>query len=383
MTRVRLLLPLAAACLGFAVPCAADTPLPITAARFAFPGSVVTPVSGASAGLALADRWLNEDAAVNPAARPGRGVTIAPQLLRVSRQDLSASNREFDQVDLNVDFANAQLSLPVRGYTLSLYVWQPQLRVENQSFVLGRTGSVGPSGTMQYDATTRETRGGVAVAKGEGVRWGAAFEMTSRDDEYQVLETSGSPDAGLRDLTWTGNAFGGAAGVRWERRPLERGGLVLGAGLHVQAPLSVSGTESARLTSGSSRRDFDAERGSTWEGGASARWTLSPESGVYASGTQRSAEKWDAFGVSAGAGQSWAAGIDYRAPETVWGGSIGLGLDVQPGTPEPRAKAIGVGISYHSGETLVDLGVLHRAVARSGLPTISDDRIVASVRVAF
>ena len=149
-----------------------------------------------------------------------------------------------------MDFANAQLSLPVRGYTLSLYVWQPQLRVENQSFVLGRTGSVGPGGTMQYDATTRETRGGVAVAKGEGVRWGAAFEMTSRDDEYQVLETSARP---TRDCaTSRGRATPSAA------RPasagsavrLERGGLVLGAGLHVQAPLSVSGTESARLTSG-------------------------------------------------------------------------------------------------------------------------------------
>ncbi|MBI5170440.1 MAG: hypothetical protein HZA61_13205 [Candidatus Eisenbacteria bacterium] len=383
MTRVRLLLPLAAACLGFAVPCAAGMPSPLTAARFAFPGSVVTPASGASAGLALADRWIAEDVAVNPAARPGRGLTLSPQLVRVSRQDLSAANREFEQVDLNVDFAGAQLSLPVRGFTWSLYASQPQLRVENQSFVLGRSGSTGPSATLQYDGSTRETRGGVAVAKGERVRWGAAVELTSRDDQYQVLETSGSPDAGLRDLTWSGSAFGGAFGLRWERRPNERGGLVVGGGLRLLAPLSVTGTELAELTSGDSRRDFEAERGSTYEAGLSARWTLSPESGVYASGTQRGAEKWDAFGVGAAAGQAWAAGIDYLDPEAVWGGRVGVGLDVQPGTPEPRAKSVGVGIAYHSGETVVDLGVLHRAIARPASPTLSDDRIVASVRVAF
>ena len=215
------------------------------------------------------------------------------------------------------------------------------------------------------------------------MRWGVAAEFTSRDDRYQVLETSGSPDAGLSDLTMSGTAWGGAAGVRWERGAGQPGGLVVGGGVHVVGALAVDGTRSADLASGSTRADFTAERGATYEVGAGARWTLSPESGVYGSLTQRSAEKWEAFGVEARAGQSWGLGIDFRDPETSWGARLGVGQDLQPGTPEPRANALGAGFTWYSGETTLDFGALHRAVHRSGAPTCSDDRLVLSVRVSF
>ncbi len=383
MIRVRRILPLAAACLLSSAPALANPPAPLSAARFAFPGSVLTPASAVSAGLALADRWVNADAAVNPAAVATRGVTLSPQLARVSRQDLSSQNREYEQVDLNPDFAGAQLSLPVRGGLVSLYVSQPQLRLEQESFVLGRNGSVGPSAVLKYDAATRETRGGIAFAHGEALRWGVAAELTSRDDRYQVLETSGSPDAGLTDLGMSGTAWGGALGLRWERGVPERGGLVLGGGVHVVAPLSVDVTQSAELASGSARSESTVERGASWEAGASARWTLSPESGVYGSLTRRSAERWEAWGVEASAGQSWGLGIDFRDPETAWGARLGVGQDVQPGTPEPRANALGAGFTWYSGETTLDFGALHRSIERPGMPKMTDDRLVLSVRVAF
>ncbi|MFN8586361.1 MAG: hypothetical protein U0704_01060 [Candidatus Eisenbacteria bacterium] len=383
MTRVRRLLPLAAACLFAASPAFADLPAPLSATRFAFPGSVSTPASAVSAGLALADRWVSADVANNPAAPAARGVVLSPQLVRISRQDLSSQNREYEQVDLNPDFAGAQLSVPMRGLLVSLYVVQPQLRTEQESFVLGRTGSSGPSGSVKYDGSLRETRGGLAVSRGAALRWGAAVEMTRRDDRYQVLETSGSPDAGTSDLTMTGSTFGGAVGVRWERTPEQRGGWVLGAGVHVVPALSLDLTRSSDLNSGSSRSTGTAERGGTFEAGGSARWTLSPESGLFGSFTQRSAEKWDDFGVQAGAAQSWGLGVDFRDPETSWGARLGYGQDLQPGTPEPRANALGAGFTWYSGETTLDFGALHRSVHRAGLPTLSDDRLVVSVRVAF
>lgn len=383
MTCRRLLLPLAAACLCVALPVHAGLPQPMTATRFAFPGSVPSPASATSAGLALADRWVGEDVASNPAAAPQPGVTLSPLLLRVSRQDLSAANREFEQVDLNFDFAGGQLGTRMRGVNVTLYAYQPQLRLENQSYLLGRVNSTGPRAAVENDGSLRETRLGLALGGGGALRVGAAVEWTRREDRYQFRETSGSPDAGLRDLSFDGSALGGAAGFRWERAPGERGGWVLGGGAHFTGALDVTGVQSADLTSGDSSSDIAASRGSIWDAGASARWTLSPESGVYGTVGTRSGETWDEFGVQAAPGQSWAIGIDFRDRETSWGARVGAGQDVQPGTPEPRATALGAGVSFYSGETVLDLGILHRAVPRPGLPTLSDDRVTASVRVAF
>lgn len=376
-------LPLAAACLFAADPALAGAPLPLTGARFAFPGSVAGPASAVSAGIALADRWVSEDVAVNPAALASRGVTLSPQLLRVSRQDLSAANREFKQVNLNLDFAGGQLTSRMHGMNVSLYAVQPQLRLENQSFVLGRVTAVGPTASVENDGSTRETRAGFAMGAGSTLRGGIAVEWTRREDRYQFKETSGSPDAGLRTLTFDGSAMGGALGVRWERKPQERGGIVAGGGFHFTGALDVTGQQVNTLTSGDSVMDVAASRGATWDAGASARWTITPESGLYGTLATRSGETWDAFGVQAAPGQSWALGIDFRDRETGWAARAGFGQEVQPGTPEPRASSVGLGMSFYSGETTVDLGVMHRAVSRPGFPTLSDDRLVGSVRVAF
>ena len=336
----------------------AAAPPPLDPVRFAFPGSLPAPFSAASAGLAQADRWLGDEPAGNPAAAPARGVLLAPQGLRVSRQDLSADNREFSEQFGYLDFAGGRLTVPVRGLSVSLYAWQPVLRLENSRFFTGRARSVGASAAVVNDGSTREFRSGLALSLGRGAtRAGAAIEWSQRSDRYQVRESSGSPDAGLRDLSFDGSVLGGAAGLRWERSPAQRGGLVLGAALHWQGALDAKGTLTNTLLSGDTTIAVPAARAPTWEAGTSARVTLSPDAGVYASVGARAPEKWTSFGLESGTGSSWAVGIDFHDVETPWSARFGLGQDAQPGTPEPRAASVGLGLGWLSGETTFELGM--------------------------
>src|SRR5690348_8162627 len=75
----------------------ADLDPPASGALFGFPGSFATPASVASAGHALADRWLGDSPFDNPAVGGpdlwGQGALL---YLREDRQDLRAANREFD-----------------------------------------------------------------------------------------------------------------------------------------------------------------------------------------------------------------------------------------------------------------------------------------------
>ena len=54
----------------------AAAPTPLASSRFGFPGSVTNPPSAASAGLALADRWLGDEPFANPAIARGRGAAL-------------------------------------------------------------------------------------------------------------------------------------------------------------------------------------------------------------------------------------------------------------------------------------------------------------------
>ena len=84
-------------------PVAAAPPEPIDPTLFPFPGAVVGPGSAASAGMALADRWLGDEPLSNPAVRLGREVVLSPALLHMSRQDLRADNRNFDETPVFLD----------------------------------------------------------------------------------------------------------------------------------------------------------------------------------------------------------------------------------------------------------------------------------------
>ena len=362
----------------------AAAPPPLDGDRFAFPGTVAAPTSAISVGLALADRWLGHDPGDNPALVPWRGVLVAPQALRVSRQDLSAGNREFTQRLAYVDLASASLVFPVRGLLIALYAGQPALRLENTKYLVGRNNSVGATGSVANDGSTRELRSGLAASLGRGGwRFGAGVELTHRSDRYQTSEVSGSPESGTRDLQFSGSALGAVLGAHWERRAAERGGLELGAVVRATGALDITGTDVSHLLIGDDTQNVKASRDAIQEFGASARYTISPESHAFLSASARGGEKWPAFSLAGGTGSTWSAGIDYRDPESPLGVRAGLGQESAPDTAEPRAGMVGAGFTWHSGDTDYDLGILHRTLRRQGAPNSSDDRLIGAVRVTF
>src|SRR5215472_2921638 len=132
---------------------------------FPVPGDYVTPATAASAGLALADRWLGKSIYENPAAIVPRGVEITPVYQRTSRQDLSSQNRDFNQTFGYIDLVGGSLSYPIGKWGLVLYGWQPVLRLEEQTYTAGPL--VAPAEVHQLD-TQREMRGGGAVSRSFG-----------------------------------------------------------------------------------------------------------------------------------------------------------------------------------------------------------------------
>src|SRR5215468_773170 len=113
---------------------AAQPPSPIDPTLFGFPGGVDSPSSATSAGVAGADRWLGDEPFDNPAAPGSHRVVVAPTMLRVSRQDLRADNRNFDDNPLFFDLAGAAVAVP--GAPVWIWVDQPTLRFED--FVFNR-----------------------------------------------------------------------------------------------------------------------------------------------------------------------------------------------------------------------------------------------------
>jgi len=66
-----------------------------------------------------------------------------------------------------------------------------------------------------------------------------------------------------------------------------------------------------------------------------------------------------------------------------WALRFGLGMEQQADVPETRAGTIGLGIGYDMDGVILDFGLLHRSVERSGQPRSYDDRVIGGVRVDF
>src|SRR5947207_11738661 len=165
-------LAVALACVCPAARAAAPPPLSNPVYGFPLPGDYAAAANATSAGLALADRWLGSSAYENPAARVPQGIELSPLFQRVSRQDLSSENRDFEQTSGFPDFAGASLSFRTKSWGLVLYAWQPVLRLEEQGYSAGPL--VAPAAVQQQDHQ-RELRGGGAVSRGFGaLRLGAS-----------------------------------------------------------------------------------------------------------------------------------------------------------------------------------------------------------------
>src|SRR5262245_25384378 len=148
-------------------PVQAQPPAPLDTTLFAFPGSFDKPASARAAGLALADSWLGDEPFNNPAAAQARRVDLSPVVLWVSRQDLRAANRNYDDSDLSFDLAGAAIGLPY--VPLWIYVHQPVLRFEDYTYTRGTgTDPSVPPAMISGQSDTREGRVGVAGSLGIG-----------------------------------------------------------------------------------------------------------------------------------------------------------------------------------------------------------------------
>ncbi len=386
LARRRILIRVAALslCALALVPAAhAGAPAPLSNARYGFPlpGDYPAAANAASAGLALSDRWLGESAYENPAATVRRGLEVSPLFQRVSRQDLAAKNRDLVQTRGYPDLAGLSLSLPTKHWGVVLYAWQPVLRLEQLGYSAGPL--VSPA-AIQQQALQREIRGGVALAHGvRGVRVGVAGEWVHRDDSYETHEQSGSPSAGDRVLKFTGDAWAGSAGVAWSKDPDRPWGNWVGAALHYGSQLNVSGTTAYQLTSGDSAGTFEATRAAEWSGGVSTRVTVAPATRVVAGVSVRSGADWRGFDFGTSGGAAWGLGLDWKDSELPWGARFGVGQEANPGAVEKKTGLLSAGFTWVSGDLTIDIGLLHRNLAREGSPSSADDRAVASVKLAF
>ena len=367
----------------------ADTlppPLANPAFGFPLPGDYVTPATGASAGLALSDRWLGRSVYENPAAIVPKGVEVSPLYQRTSRQDLSSSNRDFDQTFGYIDLAGVSLSMPAGRWGLVLYGWQPVLRLEEQTYTAGPL--VSPAEVRQLDSQ-REVRGGAAVSRSIGVlRAGVSGEWVHRDDNYETHIQSGDPTAGDRVLDLSGDGYGVSGGLVYQKDPDQVRGVWIGASGHYSAEIPLTGTYSGvNDFPGGLAADttfaFDATRGSEWSGGLSARMTVAPATRVLLGFSGRSGQTWDGFGIETTSGGGWSAGLDWKDEELPWGARFGVGQEWNPGALEERAGLFSFGFTYVSGGLVMDIGLMHRNLDREGFAHSADDRAVLTVQVGF
>lgn len=365
-------------------PARAQTPPPPLgnpAYGFPVPGDYVTPATAASAGLALSDRWLGKSIYENPAAIVPRGVEVSPVFQRTSRQDISSQNRDFNQTFGYLDLVGLSVSLPTGQWGLVLYGWQPVLRLEEQTYSAGPF--VSPAEVRQLD-TQRELRGGAAISRGFGAfRAGVSGEWVHRDDNYETHINSGDPLAGDRVVGLSGDGYGMSGGLVYQKDPDQVRGLWVGASARYGAEIPLTGTVEQQLALGDTAYDFDATRGSEWSGGLSARMTVAPATRLLVGLSGRSGQAWDGFGFETTSGGGWSAGLDWKDEELPWGARFGVGQEWNPGALEDQAGLLSIGFTYVSGTLVVDLGLMHRNLAREDLAHSADDRAVMTVKVGF
>src|SRR5262245_14170009 len=361
----------------------AQPPAPIDPKLFAFPGSTEDPPTAATAGMALSDQWLADEPFFNPATPGARRVIVAPTIFRVSRQALRAENRNFDDNAMFFDLSGAAVGLPY--VPVWIYVHQPALRFEDFVFNRGTINdpSVTPA-TISGQSDTREGRAGISASVGwKRLRGGAALEWTRRQDRYFIREQSGAPDQGDREVNFEGDAIGYNFGLRYDSADSGAGRITVGAALRLVPELDVEGEQIETLLSGTSQVPIAATREAGWDGGISARYSITPAFAALATYGGRTEQEWKGLGVTSGAYTMWRAGVLFHDARDPWTVRFGLGQDRQPGAPEPRAGVLGLGMGWNFEGVVLDVGLLHSAIERDAAPTSYEDRLIASIVVAY
>ena len=371
-----------ASCLLLATAALAQ-PDPMGAALFLFPGSHPSPATATSAGLALSDRWLGDDAFDNPAVAARGRVSVSPLLERMSRQDLRADDRSFDERAAFLDGASAQVVVPIADLGLVLYVAQPVVRLEDLAFTRGLLADPGPPARVGGETTTRELHAGAGLsARFLGLRWGAAGEWTRRNDRYLAKEDNGGPSSGTRQASFEGSGIGAQAGVRasWPSvGPLGR--TTLGLSARFVPELSLEGTRETDQFLGTSSTPIAATREAGYEAGVSIATFVTRTFRVVLGGGGRTAQDWTGFDVTSGRQAMGSIGGEFKDPETPWTFRFGLGMEQQDGSPESRAGIVGIGAEWRSESLHIGTGIIRRSFQRPDSPTSFDNRVVLTVAV--
>ena len=373
---------LAAATLG-ASAALAQPPSPINPVYHSFPGAHAHPASARSAGLALANRWLGEEPWDNPAGAGARSLTLTGALLHNSRQDLRRQNRRFEEQSVFLDAAGGSVGWSAGGLGLTLYASQPVLRVEDNAFSRGIDPTAEPA-AITTGTTVRELRAGLAIAwGGERLRIGAAGEWTQRQDRYELVEQSGSPASGSRVAEFSGDGFGGSAGVRIGFGEAAPGAIRVGAALRWIPAIAVTGDQSLELLAGTSGAAISAEREAGWEAGGTVSVVVTAAFQALLALGGRGEQAWEGFGVTRGAGSEWSVGGEYHDARDPWIARFGFGIEEERGVPEPRSRRIAFGAAWLMDSTTLDFGILHRSIERPGQPDSSEDRVLVGVVQKF
>ncbi len=380
---------LAAAALVLAgVPARAQLPVTITPDLFPFPGTHHSPGSAVSAGLAIADRWLGDEPFDNPAASRPYTLALSPMILHVSRQDLRADHRSYEEQSAFFDAAGGFFSLQRGGLGLALYGYQPVVRLEDNLFL---TGSIlGPSGSVQSNSSAREFRGGLALSLGPG-RWrfGVAGEWTQRVDHYQRTEQTGGPAYPTHTADFSGGALGGQAGFRLSTGE-GQGAFTLGGAARYIPELELTGEEVITITdagtmaiTSTTTTPIATLREAGWEGGLSLGYGVTDAFRALVAAGGRTAQAYQGWDVQSGSGAEWKLAGEYHDRRDAWTVRFGLGQEHQTDVPEPRAAVVGLGIGLQLESTQVDFGVVHRSFKRADHPASVEDRVVLSLVQRF
>lgn len=363
------------------VPAAAQLPVTIQPDLFPFPGYHVTPGSAVSAGVALADRWLGDEPFANPAmARPWT-IALSPMILHVSRQDLRADHRGYEETSAYFDAAGGYLAFQAGALGVALYGYQPVVRLEDNLFRVGPLS--GPSGTVTSNSSAREVRGGLALSAGsERWRVGVAGEWTERSDHYERSASTGGPAPGSAVADFSGGGPGGQAGVRFNLGE-GPGGAMLGAAVRYIPELDLTGDQTVSDVSGTTTGPISTKRKAGWEGGASLRYIVTDAFHALAAFGGSAGLEYVDWGVTAGPGSEWKLAGEYHDARDPWTVRFGYGQEQLLNVPEPRASVVGLGFGFQFESTQVDVGVAHRTFKHGDHPNSADDRVVFSIVQKF
>jgi hypothetical protein len=364
-----------------ASPVFAQLPSTISPALFAFPGAHSGPGSAASAGLALADRFLGDEPFCNPATARAATLVLSPALLHVGRQDLRADNRRYDEESAFIDVAGGWFGAKRGALGITVYGYQPVVRLENNTFLRGT--ALNAPGAEQSTSSMRESRAGVGLSFGLGrVRFGIAPEWTQRNDRYEIHDTGG-PAPEVRIASFSGGGWGAQAGARVAFGDTAAGAILLGAAARYVPSLALGGEEQLDLVGGKSTRTIAATRKAAWEGGLALRWSPTVAFHLMASAGGRTAQRYDGFGVSRGAGGDWSVACAFHDARDPWIARVGLGGEQERGVAEPRTSVVGLGAGWILESTVLELGILHRGFERSGHAPSTEERVVIGVTQTF